>query len=59
MYIFTDEKGNLIEVKDFHGVGSEALKYRAKLDRKLGKVVIAWCHMGSSNPNPEFVGEDN
>jgi len=60
-YIFTDKKGNLIERCVFIGTfgvdgfeaGKEALKRRAELEKKLGKTVIAWAHMGGDNPPPQ------
>lgn len=52
MHLFTNEKGTVLEIKDLgYGKGKEALAYRKKLSKKLGKEVIAWAHMGGDNPD--------
>lgn len=54
VYLFTDEEGSKIEIIQPNGYydtpGEEAMAYREKLEKKLGKPIVAWCHMGGSNP---------
>lgn len=49
-YIFTDEKGFLIEIKSFSGDerGDLALGYRKELLIKYGKVLV-WSSMGGDS----------
>lgn len=51
MYLYTDKKGKVVELKNIKsGNGDKALVYRKILEKKLKKVVIAWAHMGGDNP---------
>jgi len=57
-YIFTDENGKYLDKVTITGSstpGTEALKFRVNLQKKLGDnvKVLAWAHMGGDNPNPE------
>lgn len=50
MYIFTDEMGKVVEIKDCPGSGIEAASHRDELKKKHKKTIISWSHMGSGNP---------
>lgn len=49
MYLFTDTKGNMVEMRYCRN-GDGALEVREKLQKKLKKTIIAWCCMGGNNP---------
>lgn len=60
MYIFTTVRGKFIEMKEFKATktlysGTRVLIYRKNLEKKLGKIVIAWCSMGGSNPSEKII----
>jgi len=51
IYLFTNERGTKLEVKEFDFIryenspGQQALQYAKKLQRKLKKEVFVWCGM--------------